>query len=72
MKIRTRSKILFPCLILISDHYISTLHCKQACPKKLDYVSGEFKDDYLAEHYNYLQYAYYKGKLLLFYINTVI
>ena len=51
-------------MISVSDHYISTLHCKQACPKKLDYVSGEFKDDYLAEHYNYLQYAYYKGKLL--------
>ena len=59
-------------MIFVSDHYISTLHCKQACPKKLDYVSGEFKDDYLAEHYNYLQYAYYKGKLRLFYIKTAI
>ena len=50
-------------IFVFPDHFVSTLHCKEACPKKLDYVAGEFKDDYLAEHYNYLQYAYYKGQL---------
>ncbi len=47
---------------LFADHYVSGLHCKIGCPDKLDFVNGEFKDDYLAEHYNYLQYAYFKGK----------
>ncbi|CAH1786500.1 unnamed protein product, partial [Owenia fusiformis] len=44
----------------ISDHYISVLKCKMNCPVKMGRVYGKPNKHYLADHFHYLQFAYYK------------
>ena len=48
---------------LFADHYISVLQCQFRCEKKLSVLYKEYLPDYVGQHYNYLQYAYYKSKL---------
>ena len=45
----------------IADHYISALQCQFRCEKKLSILYKEYLPDYVGQHYNYLQYAYYKN-----------
>ncbi|KAJ8048896.1 Prolyl 3-hydroxylase 2 [Holothuria leucospilota] len=48
----------------IAGHYAYNLHCKEHCNTTLATIGGEVIPNYLASHYHYLQYAYYKlGKI---------
>jgi len=45
---------------LLLAHWTAVLECKDNCPISLSTVDGEWKQDYLEEHYNYLQFTYFK------------
>lgn len=42
------------------DHFAFCLKCKRGCSLALNNVNGNFQSDLLRNHYNYLQFAYYK------------
>ncbi|XP_063956983.1 cartilage-associated protein-like [Lytechinus pictus] len=44
----------------IAYHYASTLYCKNQCESWLSRINSKLVDDYLASHYHFLQFAYYK------------
>ncbi|KAE8744370.1 hypothetical protein FOCC_FOCC008974 [Frankliniella occidentalis] len=44
----------------IANHFVYCLKCKAKCQSKLSVLNGEKYDDFLATHFNYLQFAYYK------------
>ncbi|KAK3914415.1 Prolyl 3-hydroxylase 1 [Frankliniella fusca] len=44
----------------IANHFVYCLKCKAKCQSKLSRLNGEKYDDFLAKHFDYLQYAYYK------------
>ncbi|XP_033909331.3 prolyl 3-hydroxylase 1 [Acipenser ruthenus] len=48
----------------ITDHYIQVLNCKQNCAVELATRPGRDKpiEDFLPEHFNYLQFAYYNSE----------
>ncbi|KAL4225364.1 procollagen-proline 3-dioxygenase [Mactra antiquata] len=48
----------------VADHYVTVLVCQQICLRKLSTFGMEQLDDFVAEHYNYLQYAYYESNNL--------
>ena len=48
---------------LLTDHWLSVLTCRTDCTDDLEKAGGEVREDYLPEHYNYLQFAYYKGEI---------
>lgn len=50
--------------IFLVDHFTYVLKCKRKCPKTLGSLNGEVYEDFLASHYNYLQYAYFKSKCI--------
>ncbi|XP_052799879.1 prolyl 3-hydroxylase 1-like isoform X2 [Mya arenaria] len=53
---------MFPDFInAIADHYVAVLVCKQKCLKKLATFGMDEVKDYVLEHFNYLQYAYYQS-----------
>ncbi|XP_069598205.1 prolyl 3-hydroxylase 1 [Ranitomeya imitator] len=45
----------------ITDHYVQVMSCRQGCVSELATQPGKDKptDDFLASHFNYLQFAYY-------------
>ncbi|KAK2155798.1 hypothetical protein LSH36_231g04018 [Paralvinella palmiformis] len=49
----------------VADHWISVLRCKHQCPIKLATINGALVDNFLVEHYNYLQFSYYQGNKIL-------
>jgi hypothetical protein len=50
--------------IVFADHFTYSLKCKRRCPDKLNSLNGEKHEDLLPSHYHFLQYAYYKGRIL--------
>ncbi|XP_060086359.1 prolyl 3-hydroxylase 1-like [Ylistrum balloti] len=46
----------------LADHYISVLQCQVTCGDVLSKIYAEHQPNYFAEHFNYLQFAYYKKK----------
>ncbi|XP_011879110.1 PREDICTED: synaptonemal complex protein SC65-like isoform X2 [Vollenhovia emeryi] len=44
----------------IANHFTYCLKCKRGCSLALNNVNGNFQNDLLRSHYNYLQFAYYK------------
>ncbi|XP_041466339.1 prolyl 3-hydroxylase 1-like [Lytechinus variegatus] len=44
----------------IAYHYASTLYCKNQCESWLSRINSKLVDDYLASHFHFLQFAYYK------------
>ncbi|XP_024880411.1 prolyl 3-hydroxylase 2-like isoform X2 [Temnothorax curvispinosus] len=44
----------------IANHFAYCLKCKRGCSLALNNVNGNFQNDLLRSHYNYLQFAYYK------------
>ncbi|CAK9805831.1 Prolyl 3-hydroxylase 1 [Anthophora quadrimaculata] len=44
----------------IANHFAYCLKCKQACSNILNNLNGDFRKDMLRNHYNYLQFSYYK------------
>ena len=59
LNLKTRTEITSS--IPIVDDYRRLLQCKSKCEKTLSTMYGTPRENYLREHYNYLQYAYYKG-----------
>lgn len=51
-------------LFLPSDHYMQVLACKHDCVRELATRSGRISpiENFLPLHYDYLQFAYYRGK----------
>lgn len=47
--------------IVILDHFTVVLKCKQKCQEKVSSLNGDIHKDLLPSHYNYLQFAYFKG-----------
>ncbi|XP_074659759.1 prolyl 3-hydroxylase 2-like isoform X2 [Tubulanus polymorphus] len=47
-------------VVALADHYSDVIKCSSKCSNKLSTVHGKFVFDYIPDHYNYLQYAYYK------------
>ncbi|KAM3923246.1 prolyl 3-hydroxylase 1 [Leptodactylus fuscus] len=45
----------------ITDHYVQVMSCRQSCVSELATQPGKHKpvEDFLASHFNYLQFAYY-------------
>ncbi|XP_073441594.1 prolyl 3-hydroxylase 1 [Dendrobates tinctorius] len=45
----------------ITDHYVQVMSCRQGCVSELATQPGKDKpiEDFLASHFNYLQFAYY-------------
>ena len=58
--LKTRKEI--SSIIPILDDYRRLLQCKSKCENTLSTMYGTPRENYLREHYNYLQYAYYKGR----------
>jgi len=52
-------------MLLSVDHWSTRLQCRLGCDSKVNVVnaSSEPLDDYFAEHYNFLQFAYHKRTL---------
>ncbi|XP_038053133.1 cartilage-associated protein-like [Patiria miniata] len=49
----------------MSNHYASVLYCKSQCEEWNSRMKGSMVDNYLPNHYHYLQYAYHKeGKMM--------
>ncbi|XP_046553099.1 prolyl 3-hydroxylase 1-like isoform X2 [Haliotis rubra] len=46
----------------VADHYLSVLECQHSCERKLSRIFTEEIGDYVADHFHYLQFAYYKLK----------
>ncbi|XP_021368340.1 prolyl 3-hydroxylase 1-like isoform X2 [Mizuhopecten yessoensis] len=44
----------------VADHYISVLQCQVGCVDVLSKIYVQQQPNYFAEHFHYLQYAYYK------------
>ncbi|XP_066247278.1 prolyl 3-hydroxylase 1-like [Euwallacea similis] len=44
----------------IANHFTYVLKCKRNCTKNLGSLNGEYYDDLLVSHYDYLQYSYFK------------
>ena len=53
----------FKFFVLFIDHYVAVLVCQQKCLKKLCTFGMEELENFVQEHYNYLQYAYYEGNI---------
>ncbi|PWA20781.1 hypothetical protein CCH79_00007099 [Gambusia affinis] len=53
-------------LEVVSDHFTQVLHCEHECVRDLATRPGRLspKENYLPLHYDYLQFAYFKGGLL--------
>lgn len=51
-------------LLLLADHYMQVLACKHDCVRELATRSGRISpiENFLPLHYDYLQFAYYRGK----------
>ena len=47
--------------VFMSDHYVMVTVCQQACLRSLSMFGTETLDDFVREHYNYLQFSYYNG-----------
>lgn len=45
----------------IADHYITVIVCQQKCLRKLSIFGMEELENFVQEHYNYLQFAYYES-----------
>ncbi|XP_052286889.1 prolyl 3-hydroxylase 1-like isoform X2 [Dreissena polymorpha] len=45
----------------IADHYLTVLVCEQKCLKMLSTFGTDEVKDFVCEHFNYLQYAYYQA-----------
>ncbi|XP_011503662.1 PREDICTED: prolyl 3-hydroxylase 1-like [Ceratosolen solmsi marchali] len=43
-----------------SNHFVYNLHCKRRCARFLQSLNGEYQQDFLANHFNYLQFSYYQ------------
>ncbi len=50
---------IYMCVFL--DHWINVLECRQQCADEMATINGAVVQDFLVEHYNYLQFAYFKG-----------
>ncbi|XP_069132833.1 prolyl 3-hydroxylase 1-like isoform X3 [Argopecten irradians] len=46
----------------VADHYISVLKCQVDCADNLSKIYIQHQPNYFAEHFHYLQFAYYKKK----------
>ncbi|XP_072521865.1 prolyl 3-hydroxylase 1 [Salminus brasiliensis] len=48
----------------ITDHYLHILNCKQNCAMELASTAGRDQpfEDFLASHFNYLQFSYYNSE----------
>ncbi|KAK1901271.1 Prolyl 3-hydroxylase 1 [Dissostichus eleginoides] len=48
----------------MTDHYMQVLNCKQNCAVELASTAGKLKpfEDFLAAHFNYLQFSYYNSE----------
>ncbi|XP_033118540.1 prolyl 3-hydroxylase 1-like isoform X2 [Anneissia japonica] len=44
----------------ISNHYASTLHCKEGCEAVLATLEEENYENYLPQHFHFLQFAYFQ------------
>ncbi|XP_016841537.1 prolyl 3-hydroxylase 2 [Nasonia vitripennis] len=44
----------------VSNHFVFDLHCKRRCSRVLSTLNGDYRADFLVNHFNYLQFAYYK------------
>ncbi|XP_011151167.1 prolyl 3-hydroxylase 2 isoform X1 [Harpegnathos saltator] len=44
----------------VANHFTFCLKCKRECSLNLNSVNGEYRNNLLSSHYNYLQFAYYK------------
>ncbi|KOC68177.1 Synaptonemal complex protein SC65 [Habropoda laboriosa] len=44
----------------IANHFAYCLKCKRTCSDILNNVNGDFRKDMLKDHYDYLQFSYYK------------
>ncbi|XP_015594433.1 prolyl 3-hydroxylase 2 [Cephus cinctus] len=44
----------------VSNHFAYCLKCKRGCSIALNNLNGNYHNDLLANHYHYLQFAYYK------------
>ncbi|XP_071955524.1 prolyl 3-hydroxylase 1-like isoform X2 [Antedon mediterranea] len=49
----------------ISNHYASTLHCKEGCESVLANFEGAEYEKYLPQHFHFLQFAYFKVEDLI-------
>lgn len=51
-------------LLFLADHYMQVLACKHDCVRELATRSGRISpiENFLPLHYDYLQFAYYRGK----------
>ena len=50
-------------IIAFSDHYVVVIVCQQKCLQKLSTFGMEELENFVSEHFNYLQFAYYNCKL---------
>ncbi|KAK3603207.1 hypothetical protein CHS0354_036134 [Potamilus streckersoni] len=48
--------------IAAADHYLVILICQYKCEEKLSAFGEEFQPNFVSEHYNFLQFAYFKVK----------
>lgn len=50
--------------LFLADHYMQVLACKHDCVRELATRSGRISpiENFLPLHYDYLQFAYYRGK----------
>ena len=55
-------------MCLLVEHWSGLMQCRLGCSSKVNVVnaSSEPLDDYFIDHYNYLQFAYYKRLLTVF------
>lgn len=55
-------------LLFLADHYMQVLACKHDCVRELATRSGRISpiENFLPLHYDYLQFAYYRGKGCLY------
>ncbi|KAL3842115.1 hypothetical protein ACJMK2_020167 [Sinanodonta woodiana] len=44
----------------VADHFLVVLFCQYKCEEKLSVFGKEFQPNFVSEHYNYLQYSYFK------------
>lgn len=45
----------------VADHYVAVIVCQQKCVQKLSTFGMEELENFVSEHYNYLQFSYYEA-----------
>lgn len=57
---------LYVVLLYDLELYVPILRCQVDCEYKLSRVFADHQEDFIEEHYNFLQYAYYQSNTLVY------